>query len=67
MFEHLEIDGITFNGWAGYGGSVFFWNQEYKIGFGFASNSIVSAMSPDYRSIPLMEAIVKQAKLSHHG
>ncbi|KAJ8656112.1 hypothetical protein O0I10_008125 [Lichtheimia ornata] len=66
MFKHLEIDGITFNGWAGYGGSVFFWNQEHKIGFGFASNAIVSPMSPDYRSIPLMEAIVKQARLSHH-
>ncbi|KAI7874947.1 beta-lactamase/transpeptidase-like protein [Lichtheimia hyalospora FSU 10163] len=65
IFEHLDIDGITFNGWAGYGGSAFFWNQEHKIGFGFASNAIIRPMSPDFRSIALLEAIVKQARLSH--
>lgn len=62
MFEQLVIDGITFDGWAGYGGSVFFWNKEHKIGFGFTTNAIISLVSPDFRSIRLLEAIVKQAR-----
>lgn len=62
IFEHIKIGGIDFTGWTGYGGSLFFWNTEYNIGFGFSANAMFEYMPPDRRTIRMLEAVVNQAK-----
>ncbi|KAF7729777.1 iso-1-cytochrome c [Apophysomyces ossiformis] len=37
VLQHPTLDGVDFVGWSGAGGSAFFWNEEYKIGFGNAA------------------------------
>ncbi|KAG2223337.1 hypothetical protein INT45_008994 [Circinella minor] len=59
-FDEVVIDGIEFTGWAGMGGSVFVWNQEYKIGFGYVMNAIPSWQSPDNRSVGILRQIVNE-------
>ncbi|KAI8065853.1 beta-lactamase/transpeptidase-like protein [Gongronella butleri] len=61
--EERAIDGVVFTGWTGAGGSVFYWNEEYQIGFGYVTNAIKNS-SPDERSFPMMAEVIKQAKLA---
>ncbi|KAI9489751.1 beta-lactamase/transpeptidase-like protein [Zychaea mexicana] len=59
-FDDFVIGGVEFTGWAGMGGSVFMWNSEHKIGFGYCMNGIPDPSSPDDRSISILRALVKQ-------
>ncbi|KAI7856351.1 beta-lactamase/transpeptidase-like protein [Circinella umbellata] len=61
VFDEIVIEGVEFSGWSGVGGSVFIWNQEHKIGFGYVMNANPSWESPDKRSIGILRQIVKQA------
>ncbi|KAI9268180.1 beta-lactamase/transpeptidase-like protein [Phascolomyces articulosus] len=60
IFDYLETDGVHFVGWTGVGGSTFWWNQEYNIGFGYCMNAMPDLNSPDERSISILRAVVKQ-------
>lgn len=62
ILDYIKIGGLEFTGWAGYSGSLFFWNAEYNIGFGYSPNAVLHGMPPESRSIRLLEAIVNQAK-----
>ncbi|ORX43698.1 beta-lactamase/transpeptidase-like protein [Hesseltinella vesiculosa] len=55
------VDGVIFTGWTGAGGSVFYWNEEYRIGFGYLTNALKGS-APDARSLSLLHEIVYQAK-----
>lgn len=57
----LPEDG-EFEGGAGAGGSLFIYNREYKIGFGYVTNGYNGAGGPDYRSIPLIKSVFEQVK-----
>ena len=65
VMDNLIIDNVTFVGWTGMGGSIFFWNQEYKIGFGYCTNSMASFHPADNRSMSILRAIVKQVRKSY--
>ncbi|KAF0540871.1 beta-lactamase/transpeptidase-like protein [Gigaspora margarita] len=50
-FAYLRFPGIEdveFMGWGGYGGSIFIWNQELGISFGYAMNGL---WTPKYNEI----------------
>ncbi|KAJ8656115.1 hypothetical protein O0I10_008128 [Lichtheimia ornata] len=64
VFDHMKIGGLEFTGWTGYSGSLFLWNEEYKVGFGYVPNAVHLDMPPDRRSLRLLEAIASQAKAS---
>lgn len=55
-------DDMNFIGGVGSGGSVFVFNEEYKIGFAYVMNGHIGGSGPDYRSIPILKAIFEQAK-----
>ncbi|KAI8065852.1 beta-lactamase/transpeptidase-like protein [Gongronella butleri] len=59
------VDGVVFNGWKGVGGSLFYWNEEYQIGFGYVTNAFRKDL-PDNRSLSLLTEVVKQAKLARN-
>ncbi|KAI9268179.1 beta-lactamase/transpeptidase-like protein [Phascolomyces articulosus] len=61
VFDLLVVDGVEFRGWSGMGGSIFFWNQEYNIAFGYAMNAIPSMKSPEKRSRAILKQVVKAA------
>ncbi|ORX61712.1 beta-lactamase/transpeptidase-like protein [Hesseltinella vesiculosa] len=54
---------MQFRGWSGAGGSLFFWNDQYQIGFGYTTNALIGA-APDSRTLPLLQQVVQQAKKS---
>ncbi|KAI8391207.1 beta-lactamase/transpeptidase-like protein [Radiomyces spectabilis] len=56
------IDGVVFAGWEGNGGSIFWWNEEYKIGVGYTMNAMIDGVPPDYRSTELVRLLVKHVK-----
>ncbi|CAG8832508.1 22612_t:CDS:1, partial [Racocetra persica] len=47
-FRMPGIEDIEFLGWGGYGGSLFLWNQELGISFGYAMNAL---WPPSYGTI----------------
>ena len=59
-FNEFVIDGVEFTGWTGLGGSIFWWNNEHKIGYGYCMNAMPTFDSPDPRSIKILKAIVAQ-------
>ncbi|KAI8138504.1 beta-lactamase/transpeptidase-like protein [Fennellomyces sp. T-0311] len=59
-FNEFVIDGVEFTGWTGMGGSIFWWNNEHKIGFGYVMNAMPTLVSPDERSIKILRSIVAQ-------
>ncbi|KAI8138237.1 beta-lactamase/transpeptidase-like protein [Fennellomyces sp. T-0311] len=60
--DGFVIEDVQFFGWIGMGGSVFLWNPEHKIGFGYSMNGFVPTFdAPDNRSVSILRAIVKQA------
>ncbi|CDH54527.1 beta-lactamase [Lichtheimia corymbifera JMRC:FSU:9682] len=65
VMDDLTMDNVTFVGWTGMGGSIFFWNPEYKIAFGYCTNSMASFNPADERSMSILRAIVKQVLKSH--
>ena len=59
--DDFVVEGVQFVGWMGMGGSVFLWNDEHKIGFGYSMNAMLPTMiAPDKRSMSILTAIVKQ-------
>ena len=62
--NHVDflVEGVQFVGWPGLGGSTFFWNDEFKIGFAYHMNGIPTAKSPDNRSISILAEIIKQVR-----
>ena len=64
VFDQIIIEGPEFTGWSGtsgMSGSLFVWDQEHKIVFGYVMNAIPSWETPDRRSIGILKQIVKQA------
>lgn len=57
----LPEDGV-FDGGSGAGGSMFIYNSEYKIGFGYVTNAYVGFGGPDDRTIPLIKSVYEQVK-----
>jgi hypothetical protein len=55
-------DSFTFYGGSGAGGSVFLYNEEYKIGFAYIMNGYAGGAGPDWRSIPILRAVFEQAR-----
>ncbi|KAI8150364.1 beta-lactamase/transpeptidase-like protein [Fennellomyces sp. T-0311] len=59
--DGIAIEGVQFVGWAGMGGSVFIWNPEHKIGFGYCMNGMhPTSDRPDRRSMSILRAVVKR-------
>ncbi|KAI9287857.1 beta-lactamase/transpeptidase-like protein [Umbelopsis sp. AD052] len=58
----LELFNTTFMGWTGAGGSLFYWNEEFKIGFGYCMNSYRYTLGGDRRSKRMLEAIVAEIR-----
>ncbi|KAG0165238.1 hypothetical protein DFQ28_009213 [Apophysomyces sp. BC1034] len=61
--DKMVAENVTFVGWSGAGGSAFYWNEEYKIGFGYCTNSL-GLHTPDHRSLSILSKIVQAAKAS---
>jgi hypothetical protein len=49
-----------FIGGVGAGGSVFVFNEKYKIGFAYITNGYSGTGGPDERSIPILRSIVEK-------
>ncbi|GAA5796435.1 hypothetical protein HPULCUR_001807 [Helicostylum pulchrum] len=61
-FKLPESENIDFIGGVGGGGSVLAFNEKYKIGFSYNTNSYSNDIMPDQRSSLILGAIVKQVK-----
>lgn len=61
-FKLPESENIDFIGGVGGGGSVFAFNEKYKIGFSYITNSYYDHAMPDERSSLIIGEIVKQVK-----
>ncbi|KAI8991551.1 beta-lactamase/transpeptidase-like protein [Mycotypha africana] len=51
-----------FEGGCGAGGSLFFYNQKYKIALGYTTNAYYPGGEADVRTIPIVEAIFEIVK-----
>jgi hypothetical protein len=49
-------------GWLGLGGSVLQWQPEYRIGFGYAMNSLEQIRTDNWRGRNLQRTVLKCAK-----
>lgn len=58
----FNLDDTVFIGGGGVGGSTILFNPEYKIGFGYITNSYSGGPGPDPRTIPILASIVQQVK-----
>ncbi|CAG8478938.1 15001_t:CDS:2 [Dentiscutata heterogama] len=68
-FVYLKFPGIEdveFLGWGGFGGSIFVWNQELGISFGYAMNGIwrprMNGFIGDERGYSVLKEIVNVVK-----
>lgn len=62
MDPMIHVENTTFIGWAGAGGSLFVWNPELSIGFGYCDNGIFNLVAPDERSLHILSALVRRVK-----
>jgi hypothetical protein len=65
--ESLGSKDVEFVGGSGAGGSVFVFNQKYKIGFGYMTNSYSGGAGPDARTIPIINSIAEQVRKQKEG
>jgi CubicO group peptidase (beta-lactamase class C family) len=59
--EHL-VDGETWYGWAGAGGSLMVWNIEHNLAFSYVMNAVRFAGLGDRRSRSLLKEFVRVVK-----
>ncbi|KAJ1550302.1 hypothetical protein HK405_000932, partial [Cladochytrium tenue] len=62
LFRHLTDSGEVFYGWAGAGGSVVFWNYEYRIAAAYTMNFCHMQLFGDRRSQRILQAVVDVAR-----
>lgn len=62
VMDTIGIDGATFIGWGGAGGSAFYWSSELKIGCGYCNNGLNGIMPPEERSVSILKVLVEQAR-----
>jgi hypothetical protein len=61
-FKTSHGEGANFIGGIGAGGSTLLFNEKYKIGFAYVTNSFVDGvLVPDQRSVPIVRSILEQA------
>jgi hypothetical protein len=60
-YFNTSDDEAYFEGGAGAGGSLFLYNQKYKIGLGYVSNGFI-LQGADIRTFPLVKSVFEQAK-----
>ncbi|KAF0337248.1 beta-lactamase/transpeptidase-like protein [Gigaspora margarita] len=57
-FKFPGLEDVEFLGWGGLGGSLFVWNRELGISFGYAMNAIKMSTFGDKRGWSLLKEIV---------
>lgn len=61
MYFQTSDEEVKFVGGIGAGGSTLLFNEKYKIGFAYVTNSYIDGvLVPDQRSVPMVKAIVEQ-------
>ncbi|RIB03586.1 beta-lactamase/transpeptidase-like protein [Gigaspora rosea] len=61
-FKFPGLEDVEFLGWGGFGGSLFLWNQELGISFGYVMNAIKMSTFGDKRGWSLLKEIVNVVK-----
>jgi hypothetical protein len=63
-FRDLDLSDkdAFFEGGCGAGGSVILYNKEYNIAFAYVMNAFTGRISPDERTIPMIEGIFEHVK-----
>ncbi|RHZ76025.1 hypothetical protein Glove_208g42 [Diversispora epigaea] len=61
-FRLEGIEDVEFMGWGGSGGSLFLWNEELKIGFGYVMNAFHTSLLGDKRSLKMLREVVDVVK-----
>jgi CubicO group peptidase (beta-lactamase class C family) len=59
-FFKISSDDADFFGGSGAGGSLFIYNEKYKIGFAYVMNGYGQTGGADERNIPIVKAIAEQ-------
>ena len=62
MNEHMHNKRDGWYGWVGYGGSIFNWHPELKIGFSYVPNDLLICDFVNYRGSILQELVVQAVK-----
>ncbi|KAI8885683.1 beta-lactamase/transpeptidase-like protein [Backusella circina FSU 941] len=59
---NLSDKNAFFEGGCGAGGSLILYNKEYNIAFAYVMNAFTGRISPDERTIPMIESIFEHVK-----